>query len=39
MIPEMVRMAKHNEHLFMQDGARAHTAKLTLEILKDKKQL
>ena len=28
-----------NEYLFLQDGARACTAKLTLEILKDKKQL
>ena len=32
-------MKKHNEYLFMQDGARAHTVKLTLEMLKDKKQL
>ena len=38
MVPEMNRLAKHNEYLFMQDGARAHTAKLTLEMLKDKKQ-
>ena len=37
-MPEINRMAKH-EHLFMQDGARAHTAKVTLEMLKDKKQL
>ena len=34
----MGRLAKHNEYLFLKDGARAHTAKLTLEILKDKKQ-
>ena len=38
MISEMNRLAKHNEYLFMQDRARAHTAKLTLEMLKDKKQ-
>ena len=37
MIPEINRLAKHNEYLFIQDGARAHTVKLTLEILKDKK--
>ena len=34
MIPEMNKLAKHNEYLFLQD-----TAKLTLEMLKDKKQL
>ena len=28
MIPEVNRLAKHNEYLFMQDGAKAHTAKL-----------
>ena len=39
MILEMNRLAKHNEYLFMQDGARAHIAKFTLEILKDKKKL
>ena len=38
MIPEMNRLEKHKEYLFMQDGARAHTAKLTLEMLKGKKQ-
>ena len=38
MIPEMNWLAKH-EYLFMQDEGRAHTAKLTLEMLKDKKQL
>ena len=38
MISEIDTMAKHNEYLFTQDLARAHTAKLTLEILKDKKQ-
>ena len=38
-IPEMNRLAKHNEYLFMEDGARAHTAKLTFEMLKHKKQL
>ena len=30
----MNRLEKHKEYLFMQDGARAHTAKLTLEMLK-----
>ena len=39
MIPEMNTMTKHNEYLLMQDGPRSHTAKLTLEMLKDKKQL
>ena len=39
MIPEMNNQAKHTEYLFMQDGARAHTAKLTLEMLKEKKKL
>ena len=34
MIPEMNRLTKHKEYLFMQDRARA--AKITLEILKDK---
>ena len=33
----MNRLAKDNECPFMQDRARAHTAKLILEILKDKK--
>ena len=37
MITKMNRLAKDNECLFMQDRARAHTAKLILEILKDKK--
>lgn len=32
-------MTKHNEYLLMQDGPRSHTAKLTLEMMKDKKQL
>ena len=39
MIPQLGRLAKHNEYLSMKDRARAHTAKLTLEILKNKKQL
>ena len=38
MIPETNRLAKHNKYLFMQDGAAAHTAKLTLKMLKDKKR-
>ena len=29
IIPEINRLAKHNEYLFMQEGARTHTAKLT----------
>ena len=40
MIPKMNRLAKHDEYLLiMQDGARAYISKLTLEMLKDKKQL
>ena len=35
----MKRLVKQNEHLFIQDIASAHTTKLNLEILKDKKQL
>ena len=38
MIPEMNGLAKHHEYLLMQDRARTHTAKLNLEMLKDKKQ-
>ena len=39
MIPEKNRLAKHNEYfLFAHDRARAHSTKLTLEMLKDKKQ-
>ena len=37
MIPDMNRLAKHNQYLFMQEGARARTAKLTVEMLKHKK--
>ena len=33
----MNRLVKHNEYLFMQDWAGAHTAKLTLKMLKDTK--
>ena len=36
MIPELNRLAKHNEYLFMQNEARTHTVKLTLEMLKDR---
>ena len=39
MIPEMYKLAKYNEYLFMQDGARACTAKLIHQMLKGKKQL
>ena len=38
MIPEVNRLAKYNKYLLMQDGARAHTAKLILEMLIDKKK-
>ena len=38
MIPKKNRLAKHNDYLFMQDGARTHTAKLESELLKDRKQ-
>ena len=38
-ISEMNKVTKHNKHLFMEGRPRAHTAKLTLEILKYKKQL
>ena len=34
MNPEMNRLAKHNKYLFTQDGAGAHTAKFTFEMLK-----
>ena len=39
MTPEMSKLAKHDEYSFMQYGARARTTELTLEMLKDKKQL
>ena len=39
MIPEMNTLAKHNEYSFMKDRARAYTAKVILEVMKDKKQL
>ena len=39
MISKMKTLVKHIGYSFMQDGARAHIAKLTLEMLKDKKQL
>ena len=39
MVSEMNRLAKHNEYLLMQDRARAYTAKLTIKLMKDKKQL
>ena len=38
VIFEMNRLVKQNEYLFMQGWARAHKAKLTLDMLKDKKQ-
>jgi hypothetical protein len=40
MIPEMNKLVKgKNKYLFMQDGARAHTARISLEMLRDEKQL
>ena len=39
MIPEMNRLVKRNEYLFMHDDATVHTVKLTLGKLKYKKQL
>ena len=38
LIFEMNRQVKQNEYLLMQGWARAHKAKLTLDMLKDKKQ-
>ena len=35
MIPEMDSLAKRKQYFFMQDGTRAHTAKLSLELLRD----
>ena len=35
----MNRLAKHIEFFFMQEEVRAYTPKLSLEILKDEKQL
>ena len=45
MILETNKLAKHKthllmqEHLLMQDEAKAHTVKLAYEMLKDKKQI
>ena len=39
IIPQMDRRTGGKEYLFMQDGARAHTAKLTLEKLGKQKHL
>ena len=39
MIPQMDRRANGKKYLFMQDGARAHTAKLTLDKLEKQKHL
>lgn len=39
MIPQMNRLARGKEYQFMQDGARAHTANLSLDMLRDKKKL
>ena len=39
MIPQMNRLAKWKEYRFMQDGARAHTAILSLDMLGHEKKL
>ena len=39
LIPEMGRLAKRKPYLFMQDGARSHTAKSTLELLHSQRYL
>lgn len=39
MIPQMNKLANGNKYLFMQDGARAHTAKLTVDMLHDQDKL
>ena len=40
MIPEMNDLVKgKNKHLFLQDGARAHTARISLEMLRDENRL
>ena len=39
LIPQMNRLAKRQEYLFMQDGARSHTARLTVTMLDKQKQL
>ena len=39
LIPEMDRLAKRKPYLFMQDGARSHTAKSTLELLHSQRHL
>ena len=37
-ISEMNRLVKQNEYLIIQWWARAHTAKVTLDMLKDRRQ-
>ena len=39
MIPQMNRLAKRTEYLFMQDGTRSHTAKISLDMLAKQKYL
>ena len=39
MIPQMNKLAAGNDYLFMQDGARAHTAKLSVDMLHNQNQL
>ena len=39
MMPQMNRLAKGKNYLFMQDGARAHTARLTLDMFRGQKKL
>ena len=39
MIPEMDSIAGDEYYLFMQDGARAHTARATIKLLESQSQL
>ena len=39
MIPEMNKLTKRQDYVFMQDGARSHTAKLSIDMLKDQNYL
>ena len=39
LIPKMDRLAGRKEYLFMQDGARSHTAKLSVSMLENQKHL
>ena len=39
LIPHMNRLVKRTDYLFMQDGARSHTAKLTIQMMEHQKYL